>query len=187
MEGGLEDCEYNLLMKSVFSKSWQRSRQPRKQIKFRSNAPNHIARKFMGSHLDKGLRDKYGIRSIEVRKGDEVKIMRGKFKGKVGKVGVVEVCRTRIQVDGVSRTKKGGEKVETWFHPSSVKIISLNVDDKMRMKRNKKMTGKDVAPKDNDVPLKGKVESNQKKTESKQMVTKKEDKKVKSKLKGASK
>jgi len=124
-------------MKSEFNKSWNSSKQPRKQVKFRANAPNHIKRTFMGATLDKPLRTKYGMRNIEVRKGDEVKIMRGKFKGKQGKVGSVDVKHTRIQIDGLQRAKKGGEKVETYFHPSNVKIIVLNIDDRKRMKRSK--------------------------------------------------
>ena len=126
-------------MKAEFNKSWNSSKQPRKQVKFRANAPNHIKRTFMGSTLDKPLREKYGMRSIEVKKGDEVKIMRGKFKGKQGKVGVVDISNTRIQVDGVQRSKAGGEKLETWFHPSKVKIIILDDKDKKRMKSSKKV------------------------------------------------
>lgn len=118
--------------------------QPRKQVKFRANAPNHIKRTFMGSTLDKTLREKYGRRTIEVRKGDEVKIMRGKFKGKQGKVGIVDVSQTRIQVEGIQRTKAGGEKLETWFHPSKVKIIILNVEDKKRLKSGKKIVQPEV-------------------------------------------
>jgi len=126
-------------MKSKFNKSWNSSKQPRKQVKFRAKAPNHIKRTFMGATLDKILREKYGRRNIEVRKGDEIKVMRGKFKGKQGKVGVVDVKRTRVQVDGIQRTKQGGEKLETWFHPSKIKIIILNVEDKKRLKSSKKI------------------------------------------------
>lgn len=129
-------------MKSEFNKSWNSSKQPRKQVKFRANAPNHIMRTFMGATLDKALREKYGRRSIEVRKGDEVKIMRGKFKGKQGKVGIVDVKHTRLQIDGVQRSKAGGEKLETWFNPSNVKIISLDTDDNRRLKSGKKIEAK---------------------------------------------
>ncbi len=125
-------------MKSEFNKSWNASKQPRKQVKFRANAPNHIKRTFMGATLDKPLREKYGRRNIEVRKGDEVKIMRGKFKGKQGKVGEVDVKYCRIQVDGIQRVKAGGEKLITWFHPSKVKIIILNDKDAKRLKGIKK-------------------------------------------------
>lgn len=126
-------------MKSKFSKSWNSSVQPRKQVKFRANAPNHIKRTFMGSTLDKPLREKYGRRNIEVRKGDEVKVMRGKFSGKQGKVGTVDVKNTRLQIDGIQRAgKAGGEKLITWFHPSKVKIIILNTDDVRRLNKGKK-------------------------------------------------
>jgi large subunit ribosomal protein L24 len=101
----------------------------------------------MGATLDKELRKKYGMRNIEVRKGDEVKVMRGKFAKKQGKVGDVDVKHTRIQIDGLQRSKAGGEKLITWFHPSNVKIIVLNVDDKKRMKRNKKVEEKKVEEK----------------------------------------
>lgn len=121
-------------MKSEFNKDWNKSKQPRKQRKFRANAPNHIKRTFMGSTLDKPLREKYGRRTIEVKKGDEVKVMRGKFRGKQGKVGTVDVKNTRIQIDGVQRAKAGGEKLVTWFHPSNVKIIILNASDERRLK-----------------------------------------------------
>ena len=128
-------------MKSEFSKTWKSSKQPRKQVKFRANAPNHIKRTFMGATSDKALRAKYGMRSIEVRKGDEVKVMRGKFAKKQGKVGKVDVKNTRIQIDGLQRAKKGGEKVETWFHPSNVKIIVLDVSDRKRLKRKGSQSG----------------------------------------------
>lgn len=125
-------------MKSKFSKTWKSSKQPRKQIKFRANAPNHIKRTLMGVTLDKKLREKYGRRNIGVRKGDEVKIMRGKFKGKQGKVGGVDIKNTRVQVDGVQRSKAGGEKLITWFHPSILKIIILDEKDNRRTKPLKK-------------------------------------------------
>jgi len=156
-------------MKSEFSKSWNSSVQPRKQVKFRANAPNHIKRKFMGSPLDKALRKKYGRRTIEVRKGDEVKIMRGKFKGKQGKVGIVDVKNTRLQIDGVQRPGKGGgEKLITWFHPSKVKIIILNTDDSRRLKSSRVVA--DIAEKA-DVKKKVKTETTKVKTENKKKTT----------------
>jgi len=130
-------------MKSEFSKTWNSSKQPRKQVKFRANAPNHIKKTFVGTTLDKPLRKKYGMRNIEVRKGDEVKVMRGKFKGKQGKVGTVDVKNTRVQIDGIQRSKAGGEKLVTWFHPSNIKIIILDEKDNRRMKRRKKIEAKE--------------------------------------------
>ena len=147
-------------MKSKFNKSWNSSVQPRKQVKFRANAPNHIKRKFMAAPLDKPLREKYGRRSIEVRKGDEVKVMRGKFAKKLGKVGVVDVTHTRIQIDGLQRAKKGGEKLETWFNPSNVKIVGLYEDDSRRMKNLKKKPVKVEEPKKEKAEVKKETKEN---------------------------
>ena len=122
-------------MKPKFSTSWKASKQPRKQRKYRYNAPLHVKRKFLAATLDKPLREKHKRRNIEVRKGDEIKIMRGKMKGKSGKVSLVETKRTRISVDGIQTTKKDGTKINLWFHPSNVKIMNLNLDDIRRMKK----------------------------------------------------
>ncbi len=89
----------------------------------------------MGAALDKVLRKKYGIRTLEVRKGDEIKIMRGKFKKKVGKVSEVNRNDTKVSVEGINSTKKDGNKVKVWFHPSNLKIIKANGDDKKRFKK----------------------------------------------------
>jgi len=124
-------------MKSEFNKDWKGSVQPRKQRKFLANAPIHIKHKLLSSHLDKSLKEKYGIRAVEVRKDDEVKIMRGKFTNKTGKITIVDVKNTRVQVNGVNRSRKDGEKVPVWFHPSKLLIIKLNDSDKKRFKKSK--------------------------------------------------
>ena len=71
-------------MKKKFSKKWKASGKARKQRKYVANAPLHIKKKFLSANLSKELRKKYG-RSLQIRKGDSVKVMRGKFKGKTGK------------------------------------------------------------------------------------------------------
>jgi len=124
-------------MKSEFNKSWVASKQPRKQRKFLANAPNHIKRRLLAAHLSKTLKVKYGIRAIEVRKGDEVKVMRGSFNKKQGKVATVDTKNTRIQIEGINRTKKDGEKLPVWFHPSKVLLIKLDDSDKRRLKHIK--------------------------------------------------
>lgn len=124
-------------MKQHFSTSWISSKQPRKQRKYRMNAPNHLKRKFLSVNLDKPLREKYEKRNLVVRKGDEVKIMRGNFKGKQGKVGKIDLKNSRVEVEGAQRAKKGGEKLMTWFQASNLKIIQLNLSDNKRLKNQK--------------------------------------------------
>ncbi|VVB80624.1 50S ribosomal protein L24 [uncultured archaeon] len=123
-------------MKSEFNTSWRESKQPRKQRKYLHNLPNHLRQKQMSATLDKDLRKKYGLRSLEVRKGDEVVVMRGKFKKKVGKVTEVNVKENVVAVENVQNTKKDGSKINAWFHPSKLKIKSI-VDDKFRLPTKK--------------------------------------------------
>jgi large subunit ribosomal protein L24 len=144
-------------MKNKFSKHWKASTQPRKQRKYTANAPLHIKKKMLSTNLSKELRKKYKIRNIEVRKGDTVKVMRGKFKKKQGKIIEVNVKISKVKIEGIQVKKQDGSKASVRLWPSNLQIIELNNDDKKRMKRMNKET------------------KEEKKTESKE--TKKEEKK----------
>ena len=120
-----------------FSKEWKSSKKARKQRKYRIHAPLHIKSKFMASHLSKELRQKYGLRSKVLRKNDKVIIMRGNFKGKTGKVDVINTKDIKVYVTGVEIIKKDGTKIPKPLHPSSLMITELNLDDKKRFKRVK--------------------------------------------------
>ena len=67
-------------MKTKFAKTWISSTQPRKQRKYRYNAPLSTKRNFLSINLSKELKKKYGTRSIKPRVGDKVKVMRGTHK-----------------------------------------------------------------------------------------------------------
>lgn len=135
-------------MKSTFSTAWKSSSKPRKQRKFQANAPFHIRHKFLSASLSKDLRKKHNKRSMPVRKGDEVLVMRGAFRKKKVKITSVDTRRTRVVLEGIQRTKKDGTKVNVYFNPSSLQIISLNLDDKKRVQvlERKKTTEKKNAP-----------------------------------------
>src|SRR3989338_2411518 len=121
-------------MKQEFSTHWISSKQPRKQVKYRANAPLHIKHKFLSSNLSKELRKKYSKRSLPIRKGDEVLVLRGSFKKKTAKVLKVDTKRTRVVLENLNRTKKDGTKINVYFHPSSLQIKSLNLEGKKRIK-----------------------------------------------------
>jgi large subunit ribosomal protein L24 len=121
-------------MKQKFSKHWIGSKQPRKQRKYRANAPNHLRLKLMSANLSKELRTKYGKRNFPIRKDDNVRIMKGEFKGKVGKIDVIDTKKLRVGIVGISRTKKDGGKVAVWFDASNLQIKELFLEDKQRKK-----------------------------------------------------
>jgi large subunit ribosomal protein L24 len=129
-------------MKKEFSTHWKGSSQPRKQRKYAAKAPLHIRRKFLGANLSKDLRKKHGRRSIEIRKGDTVRIMRGKFRKKQGKVTEINARRARIGIEGIQAKKQDGSKVSVGLKPSNLQIVELNMEDKMRMAEKPKMEGK---------------------------------------------
>lgn len=124
-------------MKRKFSQSWKASVKPRKQRKYRFNAPLHIKQKFMKSHLSKELREKYKLRQIRIRKGDKIKVVRGQFKGKTGKIDRVNIKKERIYLSNVEMIKKDGSKTLYPIHPSNVIVQELNLDDKKRREKIK--------------------------------------------------
>jgi len=131
-------------MKLKFSNSWLSSKQPRKQRKYRYNAPLHKKHKFLSANLSKELRKKYGKRSLPLRKGDEVLVMRGSFKKKKAKVQNIINCK--VSLEGIQRTKKEGTKVPVFFNPRALQIVSLNLEDKKRLEDLKKEEKKTSQP-----------------------------------------
>jgi len=119
-------------MKQKFSTQWIGSKQPRKQRKFRANAPINIRHKMMSANLSKELRKKYGKRNFPLRKGDKVRIMRGGFKKRTGKIENIDNKKFRTTIEGINKSKKDGTKVAIYFEPSNLQITELNIDDKRR-------------------------------------------------------
>nr|AJS11704.1 50S ribosomal protein L24P [uncultured archaeon] len=124
-------------MEKKFSKHWKSSKQPRKQRKYTANAPLHIKRKLLSVNLSKELRKEHKIRNIPVRKGDTVRITRGKFKKKRGKVTEVRVKTSDVIIEGIQIKKQDGSKVNVKLKPSNLQITELNLEDKKRLKNKK--------------------------------------------------
>jgi len=116
-----------------WSKHWKSSKQPRKQRKYIFHAPLHVRYNFIAAHLSKELREKYKRRSFPVRKGDEVIVMKGKYKKKTGKIGRVDLKKIRVYIDGITRKKVDGSEIPVPIHPSKLKIMNLNLEDKKRL------------------------------------------------------
>jgi large subunit ribosomal protein L24 len=96
------------------------------------NAPAHIRHKLMSAHLAPDLVKSHGAKSLPVRKGDTVRIMRGDHQGFEGKISTVDLANFRIFLEGLTREKVDGTVIFVPVHPSKVLIKSLNLDDKWR-------------------------------------------------------
>lgn len=134
-------------MKKKFSEKWKGSKQPRKQRKYVANAPLHLRKKFVSVNLSKELKKKHGKRNLPVKKGDIVKIMRGKFKGKQGKVTEVRLKTRKVAVENIQKTKQDSSKINIMLQPSNLQINELNAEDRKRLKTNiKEPVKKENAP-----------------------------------------
>ncbi|KAL2147949.1 hypothetical protein VTI28DRAFT_4 [Corynascus sepedonium] len=100
----------------------------RKSRKAHFSAPSSVRRNIMSAPLSKELREKYNVRSIPIRKDDEVQIVRGLNKDKEGKVTSVYRLKYVIHVERVTRDKATGQSVPIGIHPSNVVITKLKLD-----------------------------------------------------------
>ena len=101
------------------------SKQPRKQRKFRFNAPMHLRKKMVAVHVSKELRAKLSTkrRSVSAHKGDRVKVMRGEHKGKSGKIMDVDLNDLRVYVEGVTRRNAKGVEKLVGIDPSNLLLL----------------------------------------------------------------
>ncbi|XP_041477512.1 60S ribosomal protein L26-like [Lytechinus variegatus] len=118
----------------------------RKNRKRHFNAPSHVRRKLMSSPLSKDLRQKYNVRSIPIRKDDEVQVTRGHYKGQqIGKV--VQVYRKKfvIYIERIQREKANGAQVYVGIHPSKVVITKLKMDKDRKLILDRKAKSRQLA------------------------------------------
>ena len=92
----------------------------------------------MSATLSKSLRTKYGVRSLPVRKDDEVVVLRGARKGSKGKVIQVHRKKWSIHIDKLTKNKANGAPYQIPIHPSNVAITKVK-EAKDRMARISKV------------------------------------------------
>jgi len=110
----------------------KRIKKPGKQRKLLYNAPAHLRHKLMAAPLSPELSASKGAKTLPVRKGDTVRIMRGDHKGFEGKISRVDLKNYKIYVEGLTREKVDGTNIFISVHPSKVLVKNLNLDDKWR-------------------------------------------------------
>ena len=103
----------------------------------------HTRSKTIAGHLNEKLRKELGTRSISLRKGDVVEIVRGSFKGKEGKITKVERGIGKIFIEKVIRKKSDGTEFEVAIDPSKIVVVGIEKGDKKRLKNKKKEWGND--------------------------------------------
>merc|ERR1712194_110395 len=117
-------CIYREKMK--FSETVTSSR--RKCRKAHFTAPSHLIRKAMSAPLSKELREKYGVRSLPIRKDDEVTVIRGSMNAREGRITGVFRRKQVVHVERVSRDKSNQQPAQIPLRPSKLMITKLKLD-----------------------------------------------------------
>ncbi len=117
--------------------------QPRKQRKARYNAPAHARGKYLSASLSKDLREKVGTKSLPVKAGDKVRVLRGDFKGHEGEVLTVDYGSYKVTIEDVTLAKPDGTSTFLPVDPSNLMII-----DRKHLKRYKAPKSWPIHPKE---------------------------------------
>ena len=110
------------------------SKQPRKQRKALYNAPAHARGKHLSATLSKDLRADLGKRTLPVKSGDKVRVLRGDFKGHEGEVLDVDYGSYKVTIEDVTLSKPDGTAVFLPVDPSNLMIIDADTKDDRRIK-----------------------------------------------------
>ena len=117
------------------------SKQPRKQRLARYTAPYHRRHREMAAPIDRGLRERQMARgfmyprSMSVRKGDRVMIVRGEGKSKSAtRIAKVDRKGRKIYVENFTYFKSDGTELQRPIDASNVVIINPDWSDMRRRK-----------------------------------------------------
>ncbi len=94
--------------------------------------------RLLGAHVDPDLAAKSKLRlprALPIREGDVVRIMRGNFRGKEGKIVSVDSRRGTAVVEGITIEKTDEKKVPRPVHASNLMIIKMDDTDPWRRKK----------------------------------------------------
>jgi len=119
------------------------STKARKQRKARANAPLHKKKRMVSAHLDSALMKEYNVRSVAVRKGDTVRVIRGDsdFKVSEAKVASVDLKHMKLIIENITIPKADGTQKPKPVDPSSVLLTKLDLSDPWRKEKLDSLKG----------------------------------------------
>lgn len=85
------------------------------------------------------------VRSIPLRKDDEVVVTRGSNKGREGKITAVYRLKYVIHIERVGREKTNGQSVPIGIAPSKVQVTKLKMDKDRESILERKGRGREAA------------------------------------------
>merc|ERR1719146_420931 len=99
-----------------YNKAVSSSRRVARRRHFNSSSTER--RKIMSESLSKALRSEYNVRAMPIRRDDEVRVVRGTYKQREGKVVACYRRKFVIHIEKVTREKANGQVVQVGVHPS---------------------------------------------------------------------
>jgi large subunit ribosomal protein L24 len=115
------------------------SKKPSKERKHQYTMPMHKAAKAVAAHLDEKLAKELGKRSIGVRKGDTVRIMRGGFAKREGKISSVDRKARKVFIEKMVKKKSNGQEWEVPIDASNLLVIDIDKTDRKRIESKKEV------------------------------------------------
>eukprot|EP00816_Leptocylindrus_hargravesii_P009857 CAMPEP_0196806592 /NCGR_PEP_ID=MMETSP1362-20130617/6492_1 /TAXON_ID=163516 /ORGANISM="Leptocylindrus danicus, Strain CCMP1856" /LENGTH=143 /DNA_ID=CAMNT_0042180133 /DNA_START=233 /DNA_END=664 /DNA_ORIENTATION=+ len=124
-----------------FSNSVSSSRRKSRKAHFGSDSG--ARRKLMSANLSKELQARHGgVRSMPIRKDDEVIITRGMYKTREGKVTAVYRKKFVVHIERIHREKANGATVPVGIPASSLCITKLKMDKDRKNLLDRKAKGR---------------------------------------------
>ena len=102
---------------------------PRKNREAFRNLAYHQRKRLLNVHLSKELREELHTRSLPVRKGDTVLVVKGKHSGWQKKVIKISLKKIKVQIEGIKTTKTDSTEIFHWIAPSNCVITGLGERD----------------------------------------------------------
>jgi large subunit ribosomal protein L26e len=106
----------------------------RKNRKAHFSAHSEARRKLMSANLSKELQARHGVRSMPLRKDDEVLVVRGLYKTREGKVTACFRKKMVVHIERITREKMSGQQVNVGMQASNLVITKLKMDKDRKAK-----------------------------------------------------
>lgn len=117
----------------------------RKMRKAHFGATSVERRTRMVAPLSKELFQRYNVRSLPIRKDDEVKVVRAGHQGKTGKVVAVFRKKYVIHVENLTREKANGQVIHIGIDASNCVLTKLKMDKSRKAILDRKNRDKKTA------------------------------------------
>ena len=118
------------------------SKKPKKQRKQMLASSLKERKKFIKAHLSKELHKELGLRSITVKKGDTVKVVRGEHAKISGKVLGTDRQKFRVFIEGLKVKKSDGTEKPLGINASNLIVTDIDRNDEKRLKQKKPASAK---------------------------------------------